>query len=128
MHYLPHLLLSIAVPEITFPPENFVITVDQFQEAIFSCAAAGIPPPDISWVRQQGAANTTLQPGASTSIGSPVQLEDYVLMSVMGVVVGVNRSLTLIETMDGDSGDYFCVANTSAGEDSRRFQVVVQGK
>ena len=119
--------VSAAVPAITFPPGGSVITVDQFEAAMFRCAAAGIPPPNISWLRQQDGQNTTLQAGSSITIEVPVQTENYMLQDVMGVVSGVNRSLTLNEALDGDSGTYFCIANSPSGDDSREFQLVVQG-
>ena len=113
---------------IVFPPEDYVITVDQFQPAIFVCVAAGIPAPVISWTREQDGQNTTLEASNNTiSIQTPVQTENFVLKDVMGGVLGVNRSLTLNKAFDGDSGRYFCVANTSAGIVSREFQLVVQG-
>ena len=101
--------------------------VDQFEAAIFTCAAAGIPPPDISWTRQQNGQNTTLQTSSSITIGDPVMIEDYILQGVMGVVTGVNRSLTLSEARDGDSGTYFCIASSISGNDSIGFQLAVQG-
>ena len=54
-------------------------------------------------------------------------IEDYVLQGVTGVVTGVNRSLTLSEARDGDSGTYFCIANSISGNDIIGFQLVVQG-
>lgn len=114
---------------ITFPPEDYVFRVDQFQPAIFSCAAAGIPPPAITWTRLQDEGNTTLQASASITIGDPVLIEDYTfpIPKVMGTVIGVNRSLTLNEALDGDSGLYTCVANNTAGDIGRVFQLEVQG-
>ena len=54
-------------------------------------------------------------------------IEDYILQGVTGVVTGVNRSLTLNEALDGDSGTYFCIANSISGNDIIGFQLVVQG-
>lgn len=110
---------------IIFPPEDFVITVDQFESAIFTCIAAGIPPPDISWVTQEDGESSTLL--NDTIIDDPVQRGDYVLPNVMGVVFGVNRSLTLTEVLDGDDGGYTCKVSSIAGEATREFQLVVQG-
>ena len=112
---------------ITFPPEGSVFMVDQFEAAIFICAAAGIPPPDISWTRQQNGQNMTLQTSSFVDIGDPATIEDYVLQGVMGVVTGVNRSLTLSAARDGDSGTYFCIANSISGNDIIGFQLAVQG-
>ena len=44
-----------------------------------------------------------------------------------GIVTQVNRSLTLMSTVDGDSGMYHCVAGNEAGSDMQDFHLVVQG-
>lgn len=122
------LVLRAAAPVIVFPPEDFVITVDQFESAIFICTAAGIPPPDIIWVMQKDGESITLLHNDTTIIDDPIQREDYVLPNVMGVVYGVNRSLTLTDVLDGyDDGGYTCEVNSIAGEATREFQLVVQG-
>ena len=114
---------------ITFPHENYVFIVNQFQEITFNCGAAGIPAPVISWSReQQGGGTVPLLASDSISLQDPVQDEAYVLSGVMGVVFGANRSLVLNEVSDGDSGVYFCVANSTTGEVRRRFWLLVQGQ
>ena len=100
--------------------------MDQFNPAIFICTAAGFPPPEISWFTQEDREGTTLL-HSDTIINDPVQRQDYVLPNVIGEVLGVNRSLILTEVMDGDDGRYTCVVNSSAGEATREFQLVVQG-
>ena len=121
--------LFTVAPVITFPPVDYVLIVDQFQEVTFSCGAAGIPAPVISWSRElEGGDTMPLLDSTSISLQDPVQDEDYVLPAVMGVVFGVNRSLVLNEVRDEDSGFYFCVANSSTGEASTRFQLLVQGQ
>ena len=114
---------------ITFPPDDDVLTVNQFQETTFSCGAAGIPAPVISWSREQeGGGTVPLLDSDSISLQDPVEDEAYVLSGVMGVVFGVNRSLVLNEVRDEDSGIYFCVANSTAGEVSTMFWLLVQGQ
>ena len=100
--------------------------MDQFNPAIFTCTAAGFPPPDISWLTQED--GESIAPLLNdTIIDDPVQREFYVLPSIMGEVFGVNRSLTLTEVLYEDDGRYTCVVNSSAGEATREFQLVVQG-
>ena len=117
-----------AVPEITFPPENFAIEEDQFQPVTFTCAAAGIPPPEISWVRQEDGENTPLIEDDTITISDPIETDSFMLPGVMGVVFGVNRSLTLMEAMDEDSGVYLCVVNNTAADASTEFQLLVRGE
>ena len=119
---------SPAVPEIVAPPEGLVLTVDQFQPVTFTCAAAGTPLPNISWIRQINGENSTLEADNSITIDDPVVTAEFTLSDGRGVVMGVNRSLTLMSALDEDSGRYFCVANSTTGEARRGFDLVVQGE
>ena len=110
------------------PPEGLVLTVDQFQPVTFTCAAAGTPLPEISWIRQINGEDFTLVAGDSITIEDPVVTAEFILSNDRGVVMGVNRSLTLIRVLDEDSGRYFCIANSTTGEARRGFDLVVQGE
>ena len=110
------------------PPEGLVLTVDQFQPVIFTCAAAGTPLPEISWLRQINGQDFTLEAGNSITIDDPVVTAEYLLSNDRGVVIGLNRSLTLMRVLDEDSGRYFCIANSTTGEAKRGFDLVVQGE
>ena len=119
---------SPAVPEIVAPPEGLVLTVNQFQPVTFTCAAAGTPLPEISWIRQINGEDFTLVAGDSIAIEDPVVTAEFILSNDRGVVMGVSRSLTLMRVLDEDSGRYFCIANSTTGEDTRGFDLVVQGE
>ena len=119
---------SQAVPEIVAPPEGLVLTVDQFQPVTFTCAAAGTPLPEISWIRQINGQDFTLVAGDSITIEDPVVTAEFILSNDRGVVMGVNRSLTLMRVLDEDSGHYFCIANSTTGEVRRGLDLVVQGE
>ena len=110
------------------PPEGLVLTVDQFQPVTFTCAAAGTPLPEISWIRQINGQDFTLEAGNSITIDDPVVTVEFLLSDGRGVVMGVNRSLTLMPVLDEDSGSYFCIANSTTGEVRRGFDLVVQGE
>ena len=119
---------SPAVPEIVAPLEGLVLTVDQFQAVTFTCVAAGTPLPEISWIRQINGADFTLVAGDSITIDDPVVTAEFFLSDGRGVVMGINRSLTLIRVLGEDSGRYFCVANSTTGEVRRGFDLVVLGE
>lgn len=87
-----------------------------------TCSAVGIPPPVITWRRRDGELST------SVLITEAVMAGDYVLSDDRGVVSRVNRTLMFMEVMDGDSGDYTCIANNTVGEVERDFQLIVQGQ
>jgi len=82
-----------VVPEILFPPEEFSITVDQFQPVTFTCSAAGIPAPDISWIRLTSEGNVSLEDSGTITIDDPVEMPNYMLSENRGVAFMVNRSL-----------------------------------
>ena len=127
MHKLALTLSIISVaPEIVFPPENFIITKDQFEMAVFSCSAVGIPPPDISWRRQRD--RVILQSSSSITITDAILAGDYNLTENRGLVPQVNRSLVLGEVLDEDSGGYTCTASNLAGVAEREFDLNVQGQ
>ena len=120
-------LISVAVPEIVSPMGGTVVTVNQFQPAVFQCSAVGIPPPQFMWMRDRGNQNETLTSSATITITDPVQ-EDYQLSDNRGPVFIVNSTLTINEALDGDSGRYFCVASSVPGSDSQEIELVVQGE
>ena len=107
--------------------DGTVVTVNQFQSAVFQCSAVGIPPPQFMWVRDRGNQNETLTSSATITITDPVQ-EDYQLSDNRGSVFIVNSTLTINEALDGDSGRYFCVASSVPGSDSQEIELVVQGE
>ena len=119
---------SPAVPEIVAPLEGLVLTVDQFQPVTFTCAAAGTPLPEITWIRQINGQDFTLVAGDSITTDDPVVTPEFMLSDGRGVVMGVNRSLTLMAVLDEDSGHYFCIANSTTGEVRRGFDLVSQGE
>ena len=110
--------------------------VDESTQAEFMCSAAGIPEPVISWVRVLSDGSTielTSDGDERVMLSNPVTDENFELdnnntsVPVNGDIIQVNRTLTLNNTMDGDSGTYRCVASNEAGNDSQDFELVVQG-
>ena len=71
--------------------------------ATLSCSATGIPAPSVTWQRR----------------GVPLE-EPHVVWSSQGniTVIGVKRD---------DNGSYVCVAENSAGRDTRSGEITVQG-
>ena len=120
--------ISVAVPEIVSPMDGTIVTVNQFQPAVFQCSAVGIPPPQFKWMRDRGSQNETLTSSATITITDPVQEDNYQLSDNRGSVFIVNSTLTINEALDGDSGRYFCLASSVPGSDSQEVILVVQGK
>ena len=103
------------------PPVNFTYTVNETDPVIFTCSATGIPPPEITWMRN----------GVPFS-NTRVTLTMPELYSTDGGTISfVSRSLTLNNTMDADSGTYTCVAsngNAVTPNVTRDFELFVNGK
>lgn len=122
------LSLCVAAPIILFPPEGYTFIADLLESSTFSCVVAGIPPPDVSWVRQDEDNITMLMTDAMIIIGDPIiELKNDTIF--LGEVYVVNLTLTLVVTMEEDEGSgYYCMANDTDDIISREFSVVVQGK
>ena len=118
-----------VVPVILEPDENVIITVDEFTSATFFCSAAGIPTPTISWFRifENGTTQPLTTAGDNRVNVSRPEVEHGVDVENRGFVTQVNRTLTLMDAVDDDSGRYRCVAINQAGNTTQDFQLVVQG-
>lgn len=86
----------------------------------FSCVATGIPPPSITWLRN----DTEL-----SDIDSRVNLTAAVYND-SGYIYEVTRTLTLQSNQDEHSGLYECKATNDAvpGVDIELFELMVQSK
>ena len=130
------IILFAVIPVVLEPFTDTILTVDESRPAEFLCSAAGIPKPVISWVRVLSNGSTeelTSDSEERVTLSNPVTDENFELdnnatpVPVFGDVVQVNRTLTLSNTTDGDSGMYRCVASNEAGNDTQAFEIVVQG-
>ena len=105
-------------------------TVNETESVAFTCTAAGIPAPTITFYM-----GSTLLDGVGTAEPNPrVTLGDHStpisFMDNGEEIMQVNRTLTINNTMDADSGSYECRANTAFTpvEDQVFFELVVQSK
>ena len=102
--------------------DNFTLTVNETEVALFECTATGIPPPTISWYRN----------GIEFSGDPRITLSNHTAPSLVqgdgGMVYSVSRTLMLVDSGDDDSGTYTCVADNIVGNDSQEFELVVQSE
>ena len=90
----------------------------------FTCSATGIPPPEITWIRNGVPFSNT-----RVTLSNPTMPELYPTDG--GNIFLVSRNLTLANTMDADSGTYTCVAsngNAVTPNDTQDFELFVNGK
>ena len=90
---------------------------------MFQCTATGIPAPEISWYRNGTVLNS--------STDARVTLSEASVSMVAGSAYEVDRTLTLDNATDSDSGIYTCQAddvNAVQPSISREFELLVKGK
>ena len=115
------------VPNITFPPDGLVYTVNETDPVTFNCSATGIPPPEITWIRN----GVTLDRNVDSRISLSNPSDPEPVPTAIGNISSVSRSLTISNTRDNDSGTYTCVAangNAMTPNVTQNFELVVQGR
>ena len=118
-----------VVPNIVFAaPEGGVYVVNETFPITFLCNATGIPTPEIQWMR----GSMVLDPANNSTFDQRLQLSNQDVDEPERAVASVTRMLTITDTMEGDAGNYSCVATNDAsmgmGRDEDNFQLFVQGK
>ena len=104
--------------------DGFTYTVNEGDPVTFTCSATGIPPPDITWMRNGVVLNESVD--SRISLSNPSDPET--VSTAGGNIFSVSRNLTLDNTMDNDSGTYTCVASNAAANATQDFGLVVQGE
>ena len=108
------------------PPVNFTYVVNETDPVIFMCSATGIPPPEITWMRNGVPLDNNVDPRVSLSNPS----DPEVFPTTGGNIYSVSRNLTISNTRDNDSDTYTCVAsneNARTPSVNRGFELIVQG-
>ena len=115
------------VPNITLPPDGLVYTVNETDPVTFTCSATGIPPPEITWMRNGVVLNESVD--SRISLSNPSDPET--VPTAGGNIFSVSRTLTISNTRDNDSDTYTCVAsngNTMTPSVTQNFELFVNGK
>ena len=106
--------------------DGFTYTVNEGDPVTFTCSATGIPPPEITWIRNGAPFD---QSNTRVTLSGPTM---PVLFSTGGGnIYFVSRNLTLNNTMDADSDTYTCVAsngNAVNPTDVQTFELFVRGE
>ena len=106
---------------------GFTYTVNEDDPVTFTCLATGIPPPEISWMRNGAVQNESVD--SRISLSNPSDPET--VPTPGGNISVVSRSLTINNTRDNDSDTYTCVAsngNTVTPSVTQNFGLFVNGK
>ena len=115
------------VPEILFPVDDTIYTINEFQPATFECNATGIPAPYINWYRNGDLLNEAFDSRISLSeltVSGPVNPIATDLFTVC-------RTLTFNYTRDSDTDTYTCVAgngNARMPNVTQNFELFIRGK
>ena len=115
------------VPNITFPLDHQLYTVNENDPVTFTCSATGIPPPEITWIRS----GVVLDESVDLRISLSNPSDSATVPTTGGNISSVSRNLTINNTMDGDSDTYTCVdsnGNTVTPSVTKIFSIFVNGK
>ena len=115
-----------VIPNITFPLDDQVYTVNKTDPVTFTCSATGIPPPEITWMRNGLVVDESTEPHISLNFSNPETIS-----TADGDIYLVTHTLTISSTRNGDSDNYTCVAsneNTVTPNVTQDFELVVQGR
>ena len=118
--------ICAVIPSILTPPVNFTYVVNETDPVIFMCSATGIPPPEITWMRNGVLLDNNVDPRISLS--NPSDQEAF--PTTGGDIYSVSCNLTISNTRDNDSDNYACVAsngNARTPSVTQDFELVVQG-
>ena len=106
---------------------NFTYVVNETDPVIFMCSATGIPPPEITWMRNGVLLGENVD--SRISLSNPSDPEAF--PTTGGNIYSVSRNLTISNTRDNDSDTYTCVAsngNVRTPSVTQDFELVVQGR
>ena len=106
--------------------DGFIYTVDEDDPVTFTCSATGIPPPEITWMRNGAPFD---QSNTRVTLSDPTMPE--LSRTGEGNIYFVSRNLTLDNTVDADSGTYTCVASNANAlnpTDVQIFELSVRGE
>ena len=108
------LTIFVAAPNISFPMDSQQFTVNEQTDITFMCTTSGSPAPSISFMHE--GQNLTHTDGRPMSLGGP--LVNRVMLgsetSSLNVTTGlyvVTRTLTLFDSVEGDTGNFMCSAS-----------------
>ena len=115
-----------VVPSILIPPVNFTYVVNETDPVIFMCSATGIPPPEITWMRNGVLLDENVD--SRISLSNPSDPEAF--PTTGGDIYSVGRNLTISNSRDNDSDTYTCVAsngNERTPSVTQDFELIIQG-
>ena len=106
----------IETPTISTPTDSQQFTVNEQADITFTCIASGSPAPTISFIYD--GQNLIRTDGRPISLGEPIA--DRVMLwnesSSLNVSTGlyvVTRTLTLFNSVEGDTGNFLCSASAN---------------
>ena len=105
---------------------NLTYVVNETDPVIFMCSATGIPPPEITWMRN----GVLLDENVDPRIGLSNPSDPEVFPTTGGNIYSVSRNLTISNTRDNDSDTYTCVAsngNARTPSVTQDFELIIQG-
>ena len=125
--FLRYCFVHAVVPGVLMPLANFTYVVNETDPVIFVCSATGIPPPEITWMRN----GVLLDDNADPRISLGNLSDPEVFPTTGGNIYFVSRNLTISNTRDNDSDAYTCIVsngNVVTPSVEQEFELIVQGR
>ena len=110
---------SLVNPVIVSPTSGTIYTINEGEDFTISCEVRGIPAADIS---------LDVSVNGTVSRFTPSSLSAETTDGFARELLSSNRSFTLTDAEDDDSGNYTCIASSITPEtDEILIELIVQG-
>ena len=115
-------IFHLVIPDVLAPPTNQTFIVNQSDPIAIVCNSTGIPPANLTWLRQGEDIGIAL---GNRGMLSELNISNH--PTTDGVVFLTKQSLTISPSDSADTGSFSCTADNAAGNTTVRFNLFVQG-
>lgn len=117
----------LVQPKVVFPVPGDRVVVNITYDAIFSCAATGLPAPTITWQLNGVSVNDIPDLSPHLEFSNTTIMDE---ITTDGTILRSERTMTIVSAKGNYSGVYTCVATIDEipDEDSQDLELYVQSK
>ena len=115
-------IFHLVIPDVLAPPTNHTFIVNQSDPIAIVCNSTGIPPANLTWLRQGKDIGIAL---GNRSMLNELTTSNH--STADGVVYLTEQTLTINPSNSADTGNFSCTADNVAGNTTVHFNLFVQG-